>query len=370
LAAPKQQWILSKIFGYYPLHLATLLLFAPLFLYSDVFYNGWPTALFHGFLSLSLTQAWAPAHAEVWNAPTWFLSALTFATATLPYCLPAIAALNVSQLVKTGWWIYMAYLLPKLGYAYDFNMWTVAEGITAPKLHPNLQVFNTLRFSPVFAVAEVLLGIVACRIVMLDGTEGNKATRKTNALSTAIPLVAMVGLMMARAVGAFNISDMLFRGIFFVPLFLRFLMAAHRNTVKSVSDPLLSVLNNSILVTLGNLAFPIFIVHGKHFVVASCILTFANQSPSLLLLLRFGVYRANGTNLLQKDHCQQTVGKSIDRTSQLCNLSRVNGGDGLDSAKGSVAEQHGQQVVQRYGRQVVVMDVNVLSRKLVFRVDS
>jgi hypothetical protein len=241
--------------------LVTLILFAPIFLYSDVTYSGWPTALLHAAMSLTLTQAWAPNHAEIWNAPTWFLSALTFATATLPYCLPTIAGLTVPQLVKTGWWIFLAYLLPKLGYAYDHNMWTVAEGITAPKLHPNLQVFNTVRFSPVFAVAEVLLGVIACRIVMLDGTDG-KEGRKTNALSTAIPLLGLVGLMLARAVGVLDMSDMLFRGILFVPLFLRFLMAAHRNTAKSIADPLLTVLNNNILVTLGNLAFPIFIVHG------------------------------------------------------------------------------------------------------------
>ena len=30
-------------------------------------------------------QAWFPAHAEIWNAPTWFLSALTFAMVVLPH---------------------------------------------------------------------------------------------------------------------------------------------------------------------------------------------------------------------------------------------------------------------------------------------
>jgi hypothetical protein len=258
---PKQKWILSKIFGYYPLHFVTLLLFAPIFLYADVFYNGWYTALIHGAMSFTLTQAWAPSHAEIWNAPTWFLSALSFATATIPYCLPAIAALNVTDLIKTGYWIFIAYMLPKLGYTYDTNTWTMAEGITPPKLHPNLAVFNVQRFSPLFAVAEVLLGIIACRIVMLDGTEG-KAGRKTNALSTIGPLIAMVGLMVARAVGLLNLSDMLFRGGLFIPLFLRFLMAAHRNTVKGESDILLTMLKSDALVTLGNLAFPIYIVHG------------------------------------------------------------------------------------------------------------
>jgi hypothetical protein len=40
------------------------------------------------------TQAWFPAHAEIWNAPTWFLSALTFAMLVLPHVLPAIAAMR------------------------------------------------------------------------------------------------------------------------------------------------------------------------------------------------------------------------------------------------------------------------------------
>lgn len=33
----------------------------------------------------SVVQAWFPAHAEIWNAPTWFLSALTFAMIVLPH---------------------------------------------------------------------------------------------------------------------------------------------------------------------------------------------------------------------------------------------------------------------------------------------
>ena len=91
LNTPKQKWILSKIFGYFPLRLVTLLLFSPVFLYSDVHYSGWLTAAFHGSLSVTMTQSWFPMHAEFWIAPTWFLSSLSFITALSPYCLPAVA---------------------------------------------------------------------------------------------------------------------------------------------------------------------------------------------------------------------------------------------------------------------------------------
>lgn len=256
---PKQKWILTKIFGFYPLHLVTLLLFSPIFLYADISYNGVPTTIFHGILSLTMTQAWFPMHAEVWNAPTWFLSALAFCMALFPYCLPSIIALDKAALAKTAWWVWIIYLLPKIGYLYDFNAWKIVEGVTAPKAHPNLAIFNSLRFSPVNAVAEVLLGVLACRIVMLDNDE---KPHRTNALSTFVPLALMLGLMGLRANDTIIMSDMVMRGFLFIPLFLRFLMAMHRNTVKKVPDPILSVLNNRFLIALGGLSFPIFIVHG------------------------------------------------------------------------------------------------------------
>jgi len=261
LNTPKQKWILSKIFGYFPLRWVTLLLFSPVFLHSDVHYSDWLTAAFHGSLSDTMTQSWFPMHAEFWNAPTWFLSSLSFITAILPYCLPAIAALSTSQLNKTGWWVFMVSALLKTGYAYVFNMRKIAERITSPKALPNLAIFNTYRFSSVFLVAEVLLGVIACRIVMLDGTEG-KDKRKTNALRTAVPLAAILGLMVVRATGILELNDLLFRSIVFVTLFLRFIMAVHRNTVSAVKDPLMSILNIKFFVALGGLSFPIFIVHG------------------------------------------------------------------------------------------------------------
>jgi peptidoglycan/LPS O-acetylase OafA/YrhL len=48
----------------------------------------------------------------------------------------------------------------------------------------------------------------------------------------------------------------------YVPLVLKFFQAAHRNTVNGCTDPTLAFLNQKVLVWLGGLAFPIYIVHG------------------------------------------------------------------------------------------------------------
>jgi len=263
LSTPAPKWILQRVFGYYPLHLLVLLIFSPMFLFSDVTFSGWPTAIWHGFLSAGMFQAWFPMHAEVWNAPTWFLSALTFAMAALPFALPVLAKQSKAQLQRTGLVLFFVGLLPKLGYCYDHQAWGLLEGAMSPKAMPNLAIFNVQRFNPFYALIEVLLGAVACRMVMLDGAEGEEKAPKTNVLSTALPLLGMVAVIVLRAMGVLQLSDLLTRALVFIPLFLSFLMSAHRASVlPEVKDGVVKFLSSKFLVALGNLAFPIFVVHG------------------------------------------------------------------------------------------------------------
>lgn len=261
---PAQTWWLQKIMGYYPMHWLVLLLFSPMFVFSDVTYGGWPTAVVNGVLAATLTQAWSPQHAEVWNAPTWFLSSMTFSTAIMPFALPKIAKMDKKALRRSMGWLVLINLLPVLGYCYDSNAWALVEGITPPKKHPALEVFNYQRFLPMFNVAEVLMGAVACRLAMLDTAESKYKPVTTNWLSSTIPLIGLFAILALRATNLVPAcSDLLVRGILFTPLFLNFVMGAHRNTVNGVNDPVLSkFLSSKTLVWLGGLSFPIYIVHG------------------------------------------------------------------------------------------------------------
>ena len=262
---PKPQWILSRVFGYFPLHLLVLLLFSPMFIYTDLKYNGPWTSLKNGLLSATLTQAWFPMTAEIWNAPTWYLSALTFATAIMPYALTILAKQDKKELRRTAFWLWLTSFLPKLAYCHDLNVWTLAEGVTSPKMHPNMALFNTQRFSPLYMVSEILLGAAACRLVMLDGDADASKTIKApqvNVLSTLTPLVAILTVMGVRAAGLVDANDLLVRTGLVVPLVCRLFMSVHRAAVQGVKDPLTVILSNKVLVWLGNLAFPIYIVHG------------------------------------------------------------------------------------------------------------
>merc|ERR1712007_78287 len=166
-------------------------------IYADNLYNGPIVTAVNGLLAVTMTQAWFPMHAEVWNAPTWFLGALTFATVLTPYFLPILAKQGKPELRRSAFWISLFGLLPRLGYCYDNGAWGFLEGAMAPKAFPNLATFNSMRFNPVWAVMELMLGFVACRLVMLDGTDG-EAAPKTGPLTTILPLVGMVAVLVLR----------------------------------------------------------------------------------------------------------------------------------------------------------------------------
>ncbi len=91
----------------------------------------------------------------MWNAPTWFLSALAFSLVALPYALPAIARLRRRGLAAAAVALTVASLLPKLAYSYDLGAWTLMEGMLAPRAHPNLMLWNVTRFNPFYCLIEV-----------------------------------------------------------------------------------------------------------------------------------------------------------------------------------------------------------------------
>ena len=286
---PAPAFILSRVMGYYPLYLLAQIAFAWVFAYADVLYNGPVATAWHALITFTLTQAWFPMHAELWNAPTWFLSALTFATAALPFALPSVASWRKRGLKTAMVALTAVSLIAKIAYSYDTNGWAFMEGVMGPKTHPNWMFFNATRFSPFFALVEILIGCVACRMVMVkecDPRDDPDSSRPgydasglllggepgTLAASPAVPFLGMVAVIVARAVGALPLNDMLARGALFIPLFTAFVMRVHQQTVywdlpklergESGHRSFSLALGAKWLTYLGAISFPIYILHG------------------------------------------------------------------------------------------------------------
>ena len=248
-------------------------------------------------------QAWFPAHAEVWNAPTWFLSALTFAMVVLPHALPGIAAMRRAGLRMLLGVLTAVSLLGKLAYSYDLSAWTLLEGVTSARAHPNLMFWNLTRFHPFYALVEVLVGVAAVRLVMVEQVGGGQTSGRDvkgrrvehgmrearqwcaaapasvqsvpphpltpptpppiyrlqvddegkplagepkPAGSALLPALGLLGITLARAAGYLPLNDPLTRGLLFVPLFTLLLMRLHRQTIQG-SKGLAGFLSHPIL---------------------------------------------------------------------------------------------------------------------------
>jgi hypothetical protein len=201
----------------------------------------------------------------VWTAPTWFLSALTFAMVVLPHVLPTIAAMRRRGLKKLLAGLTAVSLLGKLAYSYDLNAWTLMEGIVAARAHPNLLLWNVTRFHPFYALVDVLMGVAAVRLVMTEGLdeEGRPAANAAPPAprSVLLPVLGLLGVTLARAAGWLTLNDPLTRGLLFTPLFLLLVTRLHRNTLAGAGG-LTAALAHPLLTYLGTISFPIFVVHG------------------------------------------------------------------------------------------------------------
>ncbi|GBF97881.1 acyltransferase [Raphidocelis subcapitata] len=261
---PAGAYAIARIAGFYPLFLLVNVLFGAMFVFADAAYNGPIAAAFHGLLSATLAQAWFPAHAEIWNAPTWFLSALAFAMVVLPHTLPWIASLRKDGLKKLLLALTAASLLGKLAYSYDLGVWTIMEGVTSAKAHPNILLWNVTRFHPFYNLLEVLMGAAAARMVMVDGADngdGKAGEEKKAPGSALLPALGLLGITAARAAGWLQLNDPLTRALLFVPLFIVLVMRLHRNTLAGAKG-LTALLGTKVLTYLGTISFPIFILHG------------------------------------------------------------------------------------------------------------
>lgn len=270
--SPAVNYSIQRIMGFFPLYMLGQILFLPMFAYVDVLYNGVVKTFAHFLTTATLTQAWFPLHAELWNAPSWFLSALAFSLLALPYTLPSIAGMKKKGLRRAFAVLTAVSLIAKIAYSYDLNVWTAMEGMM--RKHPNLVFWNNTRFNPFYAFVEVLMGVCASRLVMLDGVDGEISSTAATGIWFTKPatlLVGMLAMLTLRAAGILTLNDALARGIIFIPLWSLFMMQIHRETVKGIGaddseeeqpSGLTGALKSKPLVWLGSIAFPIYIFHG------------------------------------------------------------------------------------------------------------
>jgi len=247
----------QKVMSYYPLHFLISTAFAPLFVLVDRWQkNPWSTTNFHALLNYTLMQAWFPSEAEIWNPPTWFLSALTFANALMPtMVLPQVAGLSKHGLKNLVGGLTAFSLLQKLSYSQAWQ-YHCRGGFTCKTNAPLL--WNMTRFHPIGALIEIAMGIATVRDVMLD----DNVERSKPVTNPAWLFLASYASLALRITPHLNLNDAIIRSAVFVPLYSRFLTTMHRDCMAERPSAITRFFGSKTMVWLGSLAFPMFMIHG------------------------------------------------------------------------------------------------------------
>ena len=236
--------------SYYPLHFVSSALCAPMVIWVERNFNAsWNMIAFRAFLNFSMLQAWFPKEAEIWNQPTWFLSALTFSNLTMPtLVLPTVANLSKKGLEKLNGALWAVSMLQKVSYSETARFHSSNEKPVDGKVLMPL-IWNLTRFHPIWALFEMTSGIVAARHVMLDTEEEKKLFQPTNPLWFFLAAYSSLALRLTR----FDFNDAIIRGVVFVPLFTKFLTAMHRDALTPSPRAITKFFGCKTMATLGSL---------------------------------------------------------------------------------------------------------------------
>ena len=174
-AARRRFWV-ARLARIYPVYLLGLALSLPYFLetVSLRWHDAPATGLAVGGATVAsavtLTQAWIPPAACLWNCPGWSLSAEAFFYLLFPVALVASARLSPRRLLAALAALWALMLVPPTLYAA-----LDPDGIGAARAASRATWLAVLKFDPLLRLPEFLLGVVAGRLYLHAGPSSRAA---------------------------------------------------------------------------------------------------------------------------------------------------------------------------------------------------
>lgn len=242
------KFFLKRLARVYPVYLFVLLIFTPMFVYIEIYYqNTIGDILIHIILLLTMTQAWIPNYGTLWNGPTWFLSSIALSWVLFPYINNKFRKLSSGKILCCLILCYFTLLGIRVFYSYLSN-WNYAEGMLNEERIP---WFNFFRFFPPFNFLEVLFGMLAARFFILFRDRFSNLFLSLGSISS----IGLLAVLFARVY--FPINDLFVRSLIILPIFTLILFGL--STGRGWLNYLLS---RRWIVFLGKMSFSIFVLHG------------------------------------------------------------------------------------------------------------
>ena len=229
----------------YPVYLLGFLIAAPFAIKSLVGAGAIKLTL-SALMALTLTQAWAPQTATLWNIPAWSLSVEAFFYAVFPFlAIPLARRLKANRLIQAMAVIWLAGLVPPFLY-----MATNPDGLVTPaRFAPDALWLTALKYSPLTRLPEFLLGVILGRIYLED------LASKRRHDGGRIAATSLVALFFALAISGWLPYPLVHNGLF-APLFAMLIYGlAHGGGVLGL------LLRIPVIVLLGEASYGLYILH-------------------------------------------------------------------------------------------------------------
>ena len=248
LNGPRRDFWIARFARIYPVYLLALLI-APYPIFSSQ-YIATPNPVATRIASLTLTQAWLPLSATIWNPPGWTLSVEAFCYLLFPVIAIPFMRLPRRQLYVAAALLWAASMLPPLIYMaadpdhlhghWDADTW----------------LLRVIGMMPLLRLPEFLLGAVACRLFIMKKTKDAsiRAMGRRGGMAVLCGVTAVVTLC-ALSLGPLVPNLLLHDGIF-DPLFALLIYC-----LAFGEGRLASFLSLPIIVTLGEASYSLYILH-------------------------------------------------------------------------------------------------------------
>lgn len=196
-----------------------------------------------GLATLTLTQAWIPTSADVWNGPGWSLSVEAFFYLLFPLMAVYIARLNRPRLylVCGACWAVCLAIGVLLGPFGNYETSRIGNAIVT--------------YNPLLRLPEFILGAALGRLYILRAAPGQHRDGPRFATPELLALVALLGSAIA-LLWAPRLPDQLVHNGLFDPLFalLIYSLACSRGR-------LVAFLSTPLFVLLGEASYALYILH-------------------------------------------------------------------------------------------------------------
>lgn len=225
----------------YPLHILTVLLAIPVMLYTDFEIN-----LYNSITNLFMIQSYIPSGIEVFsfNSVSWFIANLIFFYLLTPFFIFLIHKVKIKKSKKINLVLLFCILIVASFIAYHFRG------------HMEAYSFGWwfIYISPYFRVFDFILGLIA-GFLFIEIKKPSVKGIASRILFTIFEIGA-IGFLIVSYKSGFLGFDSFKYGLYYIPasILIVFIFAFQKGFVSLI-------ISGKILVYLGNLSFPIFLMH-------------------------------------------------------------------------------------------------------------